>query len=376
MDQLQDINPVEKRLVDKANVAEIPISASFELTPLCNLKCDMCYVRMEVEEVKREGGIRTADEWLHTAEELRRLGTLFILLTGGEPLLYPGFADLYLRLKQMGFILTLNTNATLMTEELAQLFHKHKPRRVNVTLYGGSNETYRQLCHVPQGFDRCMKGLQLLKTYGIDTKLNFTILKKNRADYERMLEIARLLEMPVSVSSYMSVFCSKTCTSQCDIPEIRLDAGDVAQVDMEYLQFKKGETYPAYVMGMGALLKQNMPTASEGQGLTCRAAKSSCWINWQGVMTPCVDMDIPAVSLDEVTVVKAWEQIKEGRKYLPLHTECAGCVLRPVCDVCYANARNEKKHCGNLRYLCDMAATKKRLLIEESEKIEITKDII
>ena len=102
MDQLQDINPVEKRLVDKANVAEIPISASFELTPLCNLKCDMCYVRMEVEEVKREGGIRTADEWLHTAEELRRLGTLFILLTGGEPLLYPGFADLYLRLKQMG----------------------------------------------------------------------------------------------------------------------------------------------------------------------------------------------------------------------------------------------------------------------------------
>ena len=38
MDQLTDINPVERRLVDKANAAWIPISSSFELTPLCNLK--------------------------------------------------------------------------------------------------------------------------------------------------------------------------------------------------------------------------------------------------------------------------------------------------------------------------------------------------
>ena len=94
MDQLNDINPVEKRLVDKANAGRIPISASFELTPICNLKCDMCYVRMGADEVRQTGRLRSKEEWLHTAEELQQAGTLFLLLTGGEPLLYPESADL------------------------------------------------------------------------------------------------------------------------------------------------------------------------------------------------------------------------------------------------------------------------------------------
>ena len=87
-------------------------------------------------------------------------------------------------------------------------------------------------------------------------------------------------------------------------------------------------------------------------------------------MTPCVDMAAPAVSLAETSVAEAWKKITDERKNLPLHTECAGCALRPVCDVCYANASNEKAHCGNLHYLCDIAKAKKELLIRESNRYE------
>ena len=45
MDQLQDANPLERRLVEKANRGRIPITANFELTPVCTLKCDMCFIR-------------------------------------------------------------------------------------------------------------------------------------------------------------------------------------------------------------------------------------------------------------------------------------------------------------------------------------------
>ena len=180
MDQLYDANPVEKRLVDKATQLRIPISASFELTPLCNLSCDMCYVRMNAHEVAMHGSLRSMDEWLKTAEELKAMGTLFILLTGGEPLLYPQFNELYLALREMGFILTINTNATFITEEVAELFSRVKPRRLNVSLYGGYNETYQDLCHISNGYDRCIQGLQLLKRYHIDTKLNLTIRRAGK----------------------------------------------------------------------------------------------------------------------------------------------------------------------------------------------------
>ena len=217
-----------------------PTDASIILTYRCPMRCQMCNIWQN--PTKKSEELKASD--LKSLPQLK-----FINLTGGEPLLYPEFADLYVRLKQMGFILTINTNATLMTEEVIGLFQKCRPRRVNVTLYGSSNETYRELCHVSEGFDRCMRGLRLLKQGGIDTKINFTLLKKNYADYPRLLEIARELDMPVSVSSYLSVFRSQTCTSQLDIPQIRLDAGRVAEADIEYLKFKKGDGYSASLVG-------------------------------------------------------------------------------------------------------------------------------
>ena len=56
MDTLQSLNPIEQRLVHKANVAKIPISVTFELTPGCNLHGDMCYIRMNAAQAEKQGG--------------------------------------------------------------------------------------------------------------------------------------------------------------------------------------------------------------------------------------------------------------------------------------------------------------------------------
>ena len=359
MDSLQDPNPIERRLIHKANVAGIPISATFELTPVCNLHCDMCYIRLNASDANRLGGVKSKEEWLDMARQLKQLGTLFILLTGGEPLLYPEFKELYVALKQMGFVLTINTNATLITEEVAQLFRQYPPRRLNVTLYGGSNDTYQSLCHTHQGFDRCLAGLQLLKQYGIATKLTLTLIEKNREDYARMLEIAHTLDMPTTLNAYTSLYVREHCRSCTPFSQLRMSPEAVARLEMEHLRETKGEAYDTYMKDLAAFLQLPLTSVPEGLPLYCRAGKSSCWINWQGVMTPCVDMDAPFASLSSLSVADAWESIREQCKQLPLHTECKGCTLKQVCDVCYANATNEKKHVGHLDYLCRIAKEKK-----------------
>ena len=53
MDQLHDANPLERQLVAKATAARIPITAAFELTPGCNMRCDMCYIRLGKEEIEK-----------------------------------------------------------------------------------------------------------------------------------------------------------------------------------------------------------------------------------------------------------------------------------------------------------------------------------
>ena len=107
----------------RADVQGIPLSGTFELTPMCSMSCKMCYVRMTAEEVRASGKrLRTVEEWLELARVMKEQGTLLLLLTGGEPLTYPGFRELYRELRKMGFVISINSNATLIDEETVRWF--------------------------------------------------------------------------------------------------------------------------------------------------------------------------------------------------------------------------------------------------------------
>lgn len=163
MELMEDGTTIEQQMFAMATEKKVPLYGVLELLPLCNLNCDMCYVRMSREEMEEVGRLRTMEEWTKTAEDMMRAGTLFVLLTGGEPLLYPHFRELYQKLRELGMIITINTNGTLIDEAWADFFAENKPRRINITLYGASNETYERLCHYPGGFDKAVNGIRLLR---------------------------------------------------------------------------------------------------------------------------------------------------------------------------------------------------------------------
>lgn len=350
MDLLDDATKVEKRIIAKATAAHIPITASFELTPCCNLQCDMCFIHMKKDEVKASGGLRNIDFWLSLAKELKEMGTLFILLTGGEPLIYPQFKELYQELKQMGFILTINTNGTCINEKIVQLFQESLPRRVNVTLYGASRETYEKLCHRAEGFDQCMHGLTLLTKNGIDTKLNISIVKENLDDFEKILGIGDQLGIPSEVNSYMFP-CSRSVRNRIDVPDSRLNAEDGGRIEALSLRHKKGDSFYDTIPASLYELEQAKP-CNNPVGLSCRAGSSSVWITWQGIMTPCVMMEYPAIHLDHLSAREAWAEIGRMSRLVPQHEDCRGCTLREICQVCYASASLEKQHYGTVNYLC------------------------
>lgn len=350
MDSLDDITGVEKYLVLKATQARTPIAASFELTPCCNLQCDMCFIRMKHTEMKAHGGLKDMDFWLKLAQELKEMGTLFILLTGGEPLLYPHFKELYQSLKQMGFIITLNTNGTCITEEIAQLFQAYRPRRVNVTLYGASRETYEKLCHRAEGFEQCMNGIKLLRQHGIDTKLNVSVVQENKHEFDEILAIGDRFDIPSEVNSYMFP-CSRTGRSGMGVIDARLTAEEGGKYDALYQKHKYSSAFNEVIAATLKGVEESEPYKDE-VGITCRAGKSSAWINWQGKMTPCVLMEHPAVNLEEVSAKEAWNNLGEMISKLTTHSDCKGCKLWKLCQACYASVSLEKQHNGNVSYLC------------------------
>ena len=76
------INNMEKwasyreRLQREAKKNLVPDSGTFELTPLCNFNCKMCYVHLKPEEMKLQGRLRTKKEWISLAKELKEKGKI------------------------------------------------------------------------------------------------------------------------------------------------------------------------------------------------------------------------------------------------------------------------------------------------------------
>ena len=71
-------------LYRKASQQKVPLMGTFELSPVCNFACKMCYVRKTMQQISREGkSLIPWEKWLDLAKQCREAGTLYLLLTGG-----------------------------------------------------------------------------------------------------------------------------------------------------------------------------------------------------------------------------------------------------------------------------------------------------
>lgn len=367
MEALEGATTMERMLLAQAKQSHTPVNGSIELLPLCNMNCDMCYVRLSREEMERQGRLRTAEEWLEIGRQMKDAGVLFLLLTGGEPLLYPDFRELYLGLRRLGMILTINTNGTLVDEEWAAFFGKYKPRRVNITLYGADEKAYADLCHYPGGFARTISGIRLLQKYGVDVKVGGSLARANRGDLDRILEIGEQMDVPVRVDTYMM-----PAARERELPfamQSRLEPEEAAQARVRALKREMGaELFGKYAAESIGRAEHPEPAEEKPGQMACMAGQCSFTINWQGEMRPCVILGKPAISVFESGFQNAWKKLMEETGNIRLSARCSVCHLRHLCRTCAASALLEAGSYEAVpEYMCRYAKETLRLLREERE---------
>lgn len=364
MEQMEASNTLEQIMIDKAKNTRTPISGSLELLPICNMNCEMCYVRLSREEMEAQGRMRSLDEWVAVGEQMKQAGVLFLLLTGGEPLLYPHFRELYLQLREMGMILTINTNGTLIDEEMAEFFGKYPPRRVNITLYGADETAYRELCHYPGGFEKVVHAVELLREHGVDVKLSSSVTKANEDDIDRMLEIANRLEVPIRMDTYMMP--AERERNKPYNMQFRLLPERAAKARVQALEGEMGpELFRQYVEQSIAKV-ENGTEEKRTEQMSCLAGNCSFTINWQGYMRPCVVMSKPSVSVFDVGFEHAWDAIVKETGQIRINRKCSTCIYRSLCRTCAASAVLETGEYGGVpEYMCRYAEETYRLLKEK-----------
>ena len=368
MDLMNYSTALERKLTLASYARKIPINGSMELLPLCNMRCDMCYVRLSRNEMEEQGSLHSWEEWLNIAREMKEAGTVFLLLTGGEPLLFPDFKKLYLGLRDLGMVLTINTNGTLLNEDWAEFFGQNKPRRINITLYGADDKAYRELCHFPGGFEKTMQAVRLLQKNNVDVKISSVLAKNNQKDMDRIILIGEELDVPVRIDTYMM-----PAQRERNYPydkQSRLDPIQAAQNRIMILKKEMGlDTFSQYVDQKIFEVEHILPEEGPGK-VRCYAGSSSFTINWQGMMRPCVILSEPSFSVFEHGFAKAWDMIHTAVSKIETSKKCNACSLRPVCRTCFASALLEEgSYDATPHYMCEYAKESLRLLYIEKEKM-------
>lgn len=365
---------IEQFLCEKATLNCTPINAILELTPLCNMNCDMCYIRLNKDEMHQKGQLRSAKEWIDLANHMKDAGTLFVLLTGGEPLAYPDFKEVYLALKKMGMILTINTNGTLIDKKWADFFKKYPPRRINITLYGKDEKTYKELCHYTHGFQKTLKALQLLKERNVDIKVNGSITPANIDDLNDLVSIVESMKIPWKFDTYMYPVTRER--EQIFNQKSRLSPEQAAEARVYLMRKKNGddcfrEYAREFLKKSHVASGKNVPPPVE-----CRAGRSSFIVNWQGMMRPCVMMSYPEVPVFETGFKKGWQKIVEEVAGIRLNLQCNVCAMREVCQRCAACVVSETGDFDGVpEYMCQYTEATIKFLQKEIEKAEKSQDV-
>jgi len=371
---LEDVKLPDFHLWKQTEEKRIPLSAEIELTERCNNNCIHCYINLPADDVEARRRELTFEEIREIVDETVAMGCLWWLITGGEPFLREDFTDTYLYLKKKGLLVSVFTNATLITPELVSLFKKYPPRDLEITVYGVTQKTYEKVTRTPGSFGAFRRGINLLQKENVHFTLKAMALRSNVNELAAMKGFCKpITNGPFRFDPFLHLGLRPNDRRNCQIKNERLSPEEIVAIELSDKERKNG------------LLKQICDEKRGGRDeahfhddnhlFYCGAGKASFAIDSYGFFKLCSSLSHPdcVYDLTKGSLREAWEEfVPEVRKMKTEDEECRksclSCPLINLCMWCPATAYLEsRKLDGWVEDFCQIARARAEAL--KSEKM-------
>jgi len=320
-----------KSLDLKAREKGIPISGKFELTPLCNFNCRMCYVHLNEKQLKGRS-VLSVETWKSLMYQAWKAGMITAGLSGGECLAYPGFRELYLYLHSLGCEVGIITNGFLLDDKWIQFFLEHMPAGIQITLYGCNDDVYERVTG-QRAFTRVTENIRQAINSGLPVRLSITPSVYLGEDLLETVRIAKEICRSVTINSCFVLPREETGRS---------GHWDDADTDL----YIRALQYCRQLDGLKRvpISEEKLPPCggpyheTSECGFLCGGGRSGFAIDWEGAMMPCVNFaQIRSYPLKD-GFTAAWSKVNYEANHWPRIPECNGCAYETVCDHCASNA--------------------------------------
>jgi radical SAM protein with 4Fe4S-binding SPASM domain len=366
---ISSISLPDYSLWEKVEGRRIPLSFELELTARCNNNCRHCYINLPADDREAQKKELSLEEIRGLADQALRLGALWVLLTGGEPLLRPDFPDIYLELKRKGLLVSVFTNACLINNKIIRLFRQYPPRDLEVTVYGVTKETYEKVSRKPGSYQAFQRGLDLLLDHQIKVRLKAMALRSNIDEFPAIARFCRsktsdffrfdpLLHLRFDGDRKGNALIREERLSPLEIAE--LEKSDPERFQSLKMECRRAEALSPAPPGWHRIF-------------TCGAGQDGFCISHDGRFQLCSALRHPECLYDlrRGTLEEAWTGLTPQILSLTSHdpefvNHCRSCSLFDLCLWCPAHAYLESGRMdGWVEEFCETA--KARLSIGKRE---------
>jgi len=264
-------------------------SVLLELTYRCNLDCFFCY-----NDRKLQGTELSLAQYRSLLADLADLGTLNLILSGGEPLAHPDFFAVGACARDLGFVVRVKSNGHALRPAVAErLRDEVDPYLVEVSLHGATPATHDRQTRIPGSFARLLQNLEAMRRLGLRAKLNAVLTRWNEHEIEEMLALGRRLGLTMQVDTEV--------TPRDDGDRDTLEIAPSAEAVRRLFELQGLATHAA----------ECPPAPTEKRGLPpvrkhCGAGSSTVAIDPYGNVYPCVQWRRRLGNLHETPIGELW----------------------------------------------------------------------
>jgi radical SAM protein with 4Fe4S-binding SPASM domain len=313
----------------------IPISGSIEVTRRCNNQCIHCYNNLSAGDRKARDEELSIDEYRRILDEIVEAGCLWLLFTGGEIFIRQDFLKTYTYARQKGLLITLFTNGTLITTEIADQLAELPPFSIEITIYGHTKDTYESITKIPGSYDQCINGIHLLMDRKLPLKLKTMAITHNKNE---LRELSRFVAEDLGLEFRIDAMINPRLDCSQSPLDVRLTPAEVVELDLKYPErISEWKRFADHFFTPE--IEIDYPNNLYG----CGGGNHSFAIDPNGKLRLCVLSSVDCFDLRKDSFKDGWETslAAERRTKASRISKCTNCRLKSMCGMCPANSELE-----------------------------------
>ncbi|MHB0995342.1 MAG: radical SAM protein [Elusimicrobiales bacterium] len=294
----------------------IPVSVTIELTRRCPLSCRHCYLPETRGRAVACAELSTS-QWGKILAQLARAGGLYLVFTGGEPLLRPDLPELCRRAKKLNFDVRVFSTGLGLTPGLAREFKAAGVSGFEISFYGRP-AVHDGITGLEGSFRRSLAAARLLKKAGVKVKMKAPLMSLNPGQAGWLKRLAAAEGFGISFDPVIA-------------PGNDGDPGN--------LKYRlSGRRLRSAVKGLSggpAVAQSAFPAVPD---FICGAGRNVCAVGPDGSLYPCLQLPVKLAGLTGTSFRSAWKNspwLKKWRRAGMKDLEkCRACGLKEYCSLC------------------------------------------